>query len=156
MKTSLLHPAGPVRDWAKTPDSELVLIDELNHRVLLQSADGRLRVAAKGFRYPRSIAVLNSTAYVVDSWNHRVQAFELPDWNPAFTFGSFFCPSWISVINNALVVADTNNRRLSFHEPNGSVLFTYALDGYPRRVGADANGNIVVDYDNGETDTLTY
>src|SRR5690242_8474405 len=131
MKTSLLHPAGPVRDWAKTPQDELVLIDELNHRVLLQSADGRLRIAAKGFRYPRSVAVLESKAYVVDSWNHRVRAFELPDWSSAFEFGSFFCPSWISVINGSLVVADTNNRRLSFHEPNGSVLFTYTLDGYP-------------------------
>src|ERR1051325_10737256 len=122
MKTSLLHPAGPVRDWVKTPDDELVLIDELNHRVLLQSADGALRVAARGFRYPRSVALLDSRVYIVDSWNHRVKAFELPGWNPAFEFGSFFCPSWISVINNTLVVADTNNRQLSFHEADGSVL----------------------------------
>lgn len=156
MKTSLLQPAGPVRDWVKTPDNELVLIDELNHRVLVQSADGQLRIAAKDFRYPRSVALLGSRAYVVDSWNHRVRTFELPDWNPAFEFGSFFCPSWISVINSSLVVADTNNRRLSFHEPDGSVLFTYALDGYPKRVGADGDGNIVIDYDNGESETLTY
>jgi hypothetical protein len=156
MKTSLLRSAGPVRDWVKTADGELVLIDELNHRVLMQNADGRLRVAATGFRYPRSIAVLDSMAYVVDSWNHRVRAFHLPEWNSAFEFGSFFCPSWIAIMNDLLVVADTNNRRLSFHEPNGSPLFTYALDGCPKRVGANSNGDIVVHYDNGETETLTY
>jgi hypothetical protein len=155
MKALSIHPAGPIRDWVRTADGELVLVDELNHRVLLQSGDGRLRVAAKGFRYPRSVAVLESTAYIVDSWNHRVQAFQLPDWSPAFEFGSFFCPSWIAVMNNLLVVADTNHRRLSFHEPNGSALFTHAVDGFPKRVGANSNGDIVVCYDDGDTETLT-
>ena len=156
MKTSLLHPAGPVSDWAKTADGGLVLIDELNHRVLMQSADGRLRVAATGFRYPRSVVVMDSMAYVVDSWNHRVRAFDLPEWRSAFEFGSFFCPSWIAAMNGLLVVADTNNQRLSFHEPNGSPLFTYSLDGFPKRVCTNSNGGIIVYYDDGEMETLTY
>ena len=145
-----------MRDWAKTRFGQILFVDELNHRVLMQGADGRLRVASSGFRYPKSIAVLDTTAYVLDSWNHRVCAFSLPEWSPAFEFGSFFCPSWIAVVSDSLVVADTNNRRLSFHAPNGSLAFTYGLDGFPKRVGADREGNIVVHYDDGEMETLTY
>src|SRR4051812_19371573 len=110
MQKLSVNPAGPVRDWVKTADGELLMVDELNHRIIAQTADGRMRVAAEGFRYPRSITVMDSIAYVVDSWNHRVRAFHMPGWNPAFEFGSFFCPSWITAVNNRLVVADTNNR----------------------------------------------
>jgi len=122
----------------------------------MQDTDGRLRLAATGFRYPQSVALLDSTAYVLDSWNHRVCAFRLPEWNLAFEFGKYFCPSWIAAINNLLVVADTNNRQLSFHAPDGSLAFTYALDGFPKRVSVNGEGSIVVHYDNGETETLTY
>lgn len=144
-----------VADWTRTALGQLLLVDELHHRILIEDPQGKLRPAA-GFRYPKAIAVWGDTAYVVDSWNHVVKAFRLPEWEFAFEFGSFFCPSGIAVVNNFIVVADTNNRRLSFHHADGSAAFTYALDGFPIRVGMDERGSIVVTYDNGETETLNY
>lgn len=145
-----------IRDWTETPDGHAIFADELNHRILVEDARGCFRTVTAEFRYPRSIAVLGSLAYVVDSWNHRVRAFNLPEWTLAFDFGSFFCPSSIAVVNDLLVVADTNNRRLSFHKPDGSCALTYALNGFPERVDVNNCGNLVVHYDDGETETLNY
>lgn len=143
-------------DWAKTPGGQMIFVDELNHRLLVEDGPGTLRAIAGEFRYPRSVVVLDDLAYVVDSWNHRVRAFNLPGWTVAFDFGSFFCPSSITTVNGLLAVADTNNRRLSFHRPDGSSVFVYALNGFPKRVDVNSGGNLVVHYDDGETETLNY
>ena len=145
-----------IRDWTKSPGGRTIFVDELNHRLLVEDGSGKLRAVTGEFRYPRAVAVLDSLAYVVDCWNHRVRAFHIPDWTPAFDFGSFFCPSSITTVNGLLVVADTNNRRLAFHRPDGSHAFTYALNGFPSRVELDSGGNLVVHYDDGETETLNY
>lgn len=147
---------GPISDWVRTPDGRLLLADEFNHRILIEEPNGRWRIGSGAFRYPRSLAVLGSAVYVVDSWNHRVQAFQLPEWKFAFEFGRFFCPSSIAVLNNFLVIADTNNCRLAFHRPNGSFAFAYELNGFPRRVHAAADGTLTVRYDNGGTEKLEY
>ena len=145
-----------IRDWTKTPDGHAIFVDELNHRILVEDGQGTLRVVSGEFRYPRSIAVLGPLAYVADSWNHRVRALNLPEWTLAFDFGPFFCPSSITVVNGLLVVADTNNCRLSFHRPDGSCELTYALNGFPQRVDVNDGGNLIVRYDDGDSETLNY
>ena len=147
---------GPIADWLKTPDGQLVFVDEINHRLLVGDNSGPLREVTSGFRYPRSITVFDSRAYVVDSWNDRVVTFRLPDWKPEFEFGGFFCPSAIAVVHDLLVIADTNNRRLSFHKADGACSFTVGVDGFPKRVSIDEENAIVVHYDNGQTETLHY
>jgi hypothetical protein len=144
-----------ISDWLKC-EYGTIFVDELNHRLIVEDARGTLRVITGDFRYPRSVAVLGSLAYVVDSWNHRVRAFYVPEWTVAFDFGSLFCPSSIAIVGDLLVIADTNNRRLSFHQPNGSLVFTYSLDGFPKRVTVDNSGTITVRYDDGEAETLVY
>jgi hypothetical protein len=146
---------GPISDWLKFSDG-IIFVDELNHRLLVEDLHGDFHVVTGDFRYPRAVAVMGSLAYVVDSWNHRVRAFNVPEWTIAFEFGSFFCPSSIAVTGEFLVVADTNNRQLSFHRPDGSRAFTYALDGFPKRVSVDDGGTIHVTYDNGARETLRY
>jgi hypothetical protein len=142
-------------DWTKTADGT-IFVDELNHRLLVEDSRGTIRAVTGEFRYPRAVAVLDSLAYVVDSWHDRVRAFNIPEWTLAFDFGSLFCPSSIAIAGSLLVVADTNNRRLSFHRADGTRLFTYELDGFPRRVGIDNCGSIVVSYDDGRSETLAY
>ncbi len=147
---------GPISDWTKTPNGQLLFADELNHRILIQDSTGALRPAAGQFRYPRAVTVHGGAAFVADSWNHRIQAFQLPEWKFLFDFGGFCCPSSIAVMNGLLVIADTNNRRLSFHKPDGTFQFDYALSGFPRRVGVNADGSIAVCYDDGASETLEY
>src|SRR5215471_13145832 len=99
-------------------------VDTLNHCVRLGAvAHGQFGRGPGEFHYPASIAVLDTRAYVADSWNHRIQAFNLPDWQFAFEFGDFFCPQWIGSVNDRgmplLAIIDTNNARICFHWPDG-------------------------------------
>jgi hypothetical protein len=98
--------------------------DTLNHCVRFGDvAHGKLGRGPGEFHYPASVAVLDNRAYVADSWNHRVQAFNLPDWQFVFEFGDFFCPKWIGVVEDRsaplLAIIDTNNARICFHRPDG-------------------------------------
>jgi hypothetical protein len=136
------------------PDGRLLFVDELNSRLLVQDGSG-LRIVPADLRYPKSATILGSKAFVADSWHHRVLAFSLPALKVDFEFTGFFCPSWIEVMNGMLVVADTNNCRLSFHNVDGSCAFTYALDGFPKRVHFH-DGCLIVHYDNGEVERLDY
>jgi hypothetical protein len=129
-------------------------VDELNSRLLVDDGS-TLRIVPADMRYPKSVAILGPRAFVVDSWNHRVLAFSLPACKVDFEFNGFFCPSWIEVMNDMLVVADTNNCRLSFHNSDGSCAFTYALDGFPKRVHFH-DGRLFVHYQNGEMEALDY
>jgi len=159
-------------DWTVDPAGRLFAVDELAHRVVVERSDGEFRFVgepgsgAGQFRYPRSLALAGNRAYVVDSWNHRVQVFTLPEWNFRSSFGSLgsepgslFCPSWIAVVERPgeptlLAVVDRNNRRLSFHEADGDAdgefRFAIELDGpwFPVRVRYE-NASIDVQYEDG-------
>jgi len=161
---------GKLADWHQTEDRRLLLVDETNHRIVVQDADGQLAAhgskgtAAGEFHYPRSILAMGASAYVVDSWNHRVQVFDIPTWKFQFEFGKlgkgpgeFFCPGFIAFADPWLIVADTNNSRISFHDCDGRFVFSAGISGesYPRKVGV-ANGGFVVQYENGEWDRLEF
>jgi sugar lactone lactonase YvrE len=101
-----------------------VEVDTLNHCVRVNGATHGKQGRGPGeFHYPSRAAVVGSRAYVADSWNHRVQVFDLPGWKFAFEFGDFFCPNWIGVVDDrdgaVLAVVDTNNARVCFHHPDG-------------------------------------
>lgn len=153
-----------IADW-----HERVFVDELHHRVLAENPDGDLeshgrRGSAPGeFRYPRGVVVVGSRAYIVDSWNHRVQVFDLPSWKLALTFGSFgseagqfFCPSSITVSGDLLVIADTNNSRLSFHRFDGSTAFVFGLPQFPRRVRSLPGDSLEYQTEDGIWHSLEY
>jgi len=161
---------GKLADWHKTEDQRLLLVDETNHRIVVQHADGRLVAhGSKGnsegeFHYPRGILAMGASAYVVDSWNHRVQVFDIPTWTFQFEFGQlgsgpgeFFCPGSIAFADPWLMVTDTNNSRISFHDRDGRFVFSSGISGesFPRKVGV-ADGGFVVQYENGEWDRLEF
>ena len=161
---------GKITDWHQTDDGFLVLVDETSHRILVQKPDGSTTsLGRKGskpgeFHYPRGILIRKSLAYIVDSWNHRVQVFELPSWKYQFEFGGFgtssgkfFCPCSIAFFDPWLIVADTNNARLSFHMPDGQFLFSSAVSGrrFPRKV-RNTYGPIEVQYEDGEWSRLEF
>jgi len=161
---------GKIADWHQTDDRSLVIVDETSHCIRVQQPNGDTRIfGRKGsrpgeFHYPRGILVLEESAYIVDSWNHRVQVFELPSWKFQFEFGGFgtepgkfFCPCAITFSDPWLIVADTNNARLSFHKKDGQFLFSSAVSGdrFPRKVRT-SNGPIEVQYENGEWNRLEF
>lgn len=135
--------AGKYVDWAFDDAHRLVAVDEVEHRLAIQQPDGTFAFMGKKgtgpgqFHYPKSIEVLNGTAYVVDSWNHRVQMFDVPAWTFKGAFDGaqegahqFFCPSSLALVPRGdeppwLVVADTNNCRLTFHDFEGNYLFAH-------------------------------
>ncbi len=164
---------GGYVDWTVDSGGRLVAVDELAHRLAIQQPHGGFKfLGRKGngpgqFHYPRSIEISDAVAYVVDSWNHRVQIFELPDWKIVETFGGggdgpgqFFCPSWITVVDREdelswLVIADTNNRRLSFHDAAGKYLFS--TDPFDRRFPSKVracNETIEVQFEGGQWETV--
>ena len=101
-----------------------VEVDTLNHCVRVNGASyGKQGRGPGEFHYPSRVAVMGGRAYVADSWNHRVQVFDLSGWKFAFEFGDFFCPNWIGVIDDrdgaVLAIVDTNNARVCFHHPDG-------------------------------------
>ncbi len=76
---------GTFVDWTLDEAGRLVAVDEVEHRLAIQQSNGRFTfLGSKGtgpgeFHYPKCVEILNGTAYVVDSWNHRVQLFRLPE-----------------------------------------------------------------------------
>ena len=161
---------GKIADWHQTDDRSLIVVDETSHRIVVQQPNGSTKIyGRKGarpgeFHYPRGILVLGELAYIVDSWNHRVQVFELPSWTYQFEFGGFgtepgklFCPCSITFSDPWLIVADTNNARLSFHKQDGQFLFSSGVSGdrCPRKVRS-LNGPIEVQYENGEWNRLEF
>jgi hypothetical protein len=108
-------------------------VDTMHHQVIVGArARGKHGRGPGEFHYPSRAVVLGERAYVCDSWNHRVQVFELPHWKFAFEFGDFCRPQWIEIIerpeSKTLVVVDTKNARLCFHEANGRRITTYAFE----------------------------
>ena len=62
---------GKLADWQKSEDQRLLLVDETNHRILVQDPDGHIVAhgskgdAAGEFHYPRGILAMGSS---VASW----------------------------------------------------------------------------------------
>ncbi len=157
-------------EFTKPTEVQQVLVDEMNHCVLVHAADGSTTVhGRKGsspgeFHYPRGVVVLGSRAFVVDSWNHRVQVFELPEWKYCFEFGEFgtgpgqfFCPSSIAYFEPWLIVVDTNNARFSFHDRDGRFQFSAnsVEESFPVQIHTDG-AVIAVQYENGEWNNLAF
>src|SRR4030042_2990663 len=60
------------------------LSDEVDHRILKITSDGRCTLCFGkhgydefGFWYPRGLLIKNERLYVCDSWNNRIQVFDL-------------------------------------------------------------------------------
>ena len=164
---------GTFVDWTLDEAGRLVAVDEVEHRLAIEQSNGKFTfLGHKGtgpgeFHYPKCVEILNGTAYVVDSWNHRVQLFRLPDWKFVGSFGgrgegtsSFFCPSWITVVDREneepwLVVADANNSRLTFHDSQGAYLFGNELFNSRRPTKVRTReGRIEVRYEDRQWDTV--
>ena len=126
---------GPIADFDKDQSGRRYFVDTLNHRIWIEEEGEMKSTGKKGsgrgeFHYPSGILVFASRAYVVDSWNHRVQIFSLPEWNYVSEFGShgrnlgqLFCPRSIDVLKSGkravIAIADTNNARVSLYTPGG-------------------------------------
>ncbi len=75
---------SPPSGFAFTPENNLILADDFNHRIQIYNPDwqcvGQFGGKGKGpgeFHYPKGCAVdADGTIYVADSWNHRVQKFD--------------------------------------------------------------------------------
>ena len=168
VQPQLQNEAGLYVDWTLDNDGRLVAVDEVEHRLAIEQPDGRFAfIGGKGtapgsFHYPSGVEIHRERAYVVDSWNHRVQMFSLPSWKYEGAFGSFgdsagefACPSGIAAVESGsdttwLAVADTNNRRLSFHDIDGRCLFVTDLphSGFPRKLRV-STGTLEVRYESG-------
>jgi NHL repeat len=140
----------------------LIETDTLHHRIIVgEKARGRLGRAPGEFHYPSRTLVIRDHAYVCDSWNHRVQVFELPDWKFAFEFGDFFCPKWTEVIEDStgplLIVVDTNNARLCFHETDGRRIGTYEFESQSFPVSARRLNDEMIEvvFEDDHVETLT-
>ncbi len=157
-----------VSDWLTTESGLKVFIEEFNHRVVVESPEGditpvgKLGAGAGEFHYPRGAVELASRLYVVDSWNHRIEAFLLPEMKYAFSFGGLqhlHCPSAITAIDiddhKCLVVADTNNARLVFYEPSGNFAFASDLEGFPVKLRW-RESVLHVQYEDGAWESVLY
>jgi sugar lactone lactonase YvrE len=74
---------SPPSGFAFTPQGQLVLADDFNHRIQIYENDQLVKsFGEKGkengqFHYPKGIAVdEDGNIYVADSWNHRIHVFE--------------------------------------------------------------------------------
>jgi hypothetical protein len=75
---------GPPFKILELEEGTLLVSDELNHRLLHFDPQGELiwQLGGKGnalgkFYYPRGIAVVGNEIFVCDSWNHRIQVFDM-------------------------------------------------------------------------------
>ncbi len=170
---TVTEPIGPIRDWVRDDSGQLILVDELNHRVLVDTgnglqAHGRRGSRAGEFCHPAALAFLDGRAYVVDSSNHRVQVFCAPAWNFDFEFGGFgsepgelFCPLGIVCLETrnhgtVLCVVDSYNNRLSVHRPNGPCVSVYNLTGrrFPVAIARADAAQVEIKYEDGLTELI--
>src|SRR5665213_2507690 len=129
------------RGVAMAPDGSLVVGDLGNSRIEVFSSDGTFKTAfgtrapAGGvgkpgeFNEPSDVAVgPDSTVYVADAWDERIQKFDLKG-KPLGEFGgarySFFSPRCITVDRAGnIYVADTGNSTVKVIDPAGRLIKT--------------------------------
>ncbi|MFQ5449702.1 MAG: hypothetical protein ACE5E9_03685 [Nitrospinaceae bacterium] len=128
---------SPPSGFAFTPEGNLIVADDFNHRIQIYDADHRLIrcFGGKGgkpgeLHYPKGTAVdADGNIYVADSWNHRVQKFDRQG-NPLAVFGS--CGEGRGQLNEPydllidpsgrLIVVERYNHRIQFFSPDGDSL----------------------------------
>jgi DNA-binding beta-propeller fold protein YncE len=83
---------------------------------------GRLGQARGQFNYPADFAVLGETGYVVETGNHRVQAFDASG-NSLGMIGEgvLFYPGGIAAANGEILVADSRHGRIVGFDSQGHV-----------------------------------
>ena len=101
------------------------------HAIDVTNAQGvRRRIGGLGqangqLNYPADVAVLNETAYVVETGNHRVQAFDAAG-NALGTLGNGMLnyPGGIAAANGEILVSDSRNARIVGFDSHGNVTRT--------------------------------
>jgi DNA-binding beta-propeller fold protein YncE len=182
------------RGIALGPDGSVYVADAGNHRIQKFSAAGEFidiwggrsiaeeeMGAPRGFNEPWDIAVASdastlsgqgSTAYVADTWNHRVQRLDdqgnpITAWGFFGEFGpddgevgrgAFYGPRGVAVTpltdseaDLLVYVTDTGNKRVQVFEPNGDFAFQWggggAMEGYldePVGIAIGFDGDVYV------------
>ncbi len=129
---------SPSSGLAETPEGDLVVVDDFNHRIQIYDSQYNLKITfgSKGketgqFLYPKGVAVdADGFIYVADSWNHRVQKFNRRG-EFQFTFGNYGEgkgqlnePYDISIdeSKSLLIVVERSNHRVQFFRNDGSSL----------------------------------
>jgi DNA-binding beta-propeller fold protein YncE len=125
---------SPPSGFHCTPQGNLILADDFNHRIQIYDAHQNLikSFGSKGknsgeFHYPKGIATdREGNIYVADSWNHRVQKFDAMG-NHQFSIGScgegkeqlnepydvFIAP------NTDIFIVERYNHRIQIFSPEG-------------------------------------
>jgi DNA-binding beta-propeller fold protein YncE len=124
---------SPPSGFAFTPQGQLILADDFNHRIQVYEGDELVKVFGKKgkengeFYYPKGIEVdKHGNIYVADSWNHRIQKFD-PNGNHQQTFGSYGEgkgelnePYDIMVKDcGTILVVERYNHRIQWFSPKG-------------------------------------
>ena len=124
---------SPPSGFAFTPQGQLVLADDFNHRIQIYENDQLVKsFGEKGkekgqFYYPKGIEVdKHGNIYVADSWNHRIQKFD-QNGNHQQTFGSYGEgkgelnePYDIMVKDcGVILVVERYNHRIQWFSPQG-------------------------------------
>lgn len=132
-KETLSPPSG----LALTPEGNLVVADDFNHRIQIYDKDHKLiaQFGSKGknpgeLLYPKGLALdPEGNIYVADSWNHRVQKFDCRGKHLA-TFGGYGSESGqlnepydvhIDAMRQVIVV-ERYNHRVQVFSPDGASL----------------------------------
>jgi predicted membrane-bound mannosyltransferase/DNA-binding beta-propeller fold protein YncE len=141
------------RDIASAPDGSIYVADTLNHRIQHFSADGTLLqvwgtyadlsrgdAPAGTFYEPWGVAVgPDSTVYVCDTWNHRIQRFSsqgefISMWGffgQGETPFALWGPRDITINEEGQVfVTDTGNKRVVVFNQDGNFITQFGSAGY--------------------------
>jgi hypothetical protein len=101
-----------------------------NPQLALVAAPGGEGGAPAQFRYPTDAAFSPAgTAFIADSWNHRIQAIDTNTWQLTRMFGGpgndpgrLLEPRGVLFADGRLIVSERENHRLSFFSEHGSFL----------------------------------
>ena len=164
-----LSPAPPLgrfqqpRGVAVAPDGSLFVADFDHHRIqkLGPSLEPLLAWGGEGagpgrFRQPCQVAVMGDEVYVADTWNGRIQVFDLEGRYQREWGGDLFGPRGVAAGGDARVyVADTGNHRVRVFDSVGHQQTAWGGLGNepgqfrePTGIAVDAQGTVFV-CDNG-------
>jgi len=162
---------GVMRAVVRGADGHWFMSDEINHRLLVIAADGALEreVGGQGaelgrFRYPMGLLLCRERLLVCDSWNHRVQVFDL-EGRPLGAFGRFGTDELGLAVptdlclgpDGELWVAEEEANRISVYdldtlfdqplEPETPKKRMLSLDGvhYPQRMASSGTMTALID-----------
>jgi hypothetical protein len=133
----------------KAPDGSIFLSDMKNHRILIFTADGDVRLFGNGegtepgkFRHPASccFAAAEDVVWVVDLRNHRLQKLDLNGGflkqigDPGFGRGGLIMPEFCAIFDDGVIIANqwACIKALKVFSPNSDELEVVHLDYVPR------------------------